>query len=97
MALIQSSNLHHLVHILLKVNIMSFEIDPVKYGVLWNKVESYEAKFDDMSKKIDKMEASVEELVAMANRSRGGFWVGMGFVSAISSIVGFIAHWFSNK
>ena len=76
---------------------MAFEIDPVKYGVLWNKVESYEAKFDDMSKKIDKMEASVEELVAMANRSRGGFWVGMGFVSAISSIVGFIAHWFSNK
>ncbi len=57
-------------------------IDLVKYGALWQKVENYEAKFDEMSKKIDKMEASVEELVAMANRSRGGFWVGMGFVSA---------------
>ena len=66
------------------------DIDLVKYGVLWQKVESMEAK-------IDKMEASIDELVAMANRSRGGFWVGMGFVSAISSIVGFIAHWFSNK
>jgi hypothetical protein len=76
---------------------MAFEIDPVKYGVLWNKVESYEAKFDDMSKKIDKMEASVEELVAMANRSRGALWLGMGLVSTISSIVGFIAHWISNK
>ena len=74
---------------------MSFEIDPVKYGVLWQKVDNYEAKFDEMSKKIDKMEASIDELVAMANRSRGGFWVGMGFVSAFSSLVGFIAHLFS--
>ena len=40
-------------------------IDLVKYGVLWNKVESYEAKFDDMAKKIDKLEASIEGLVAM--------------------------------
>jgi hypothetical protein len=76
---------------------MSFEIDPVKYGVLWNKVETYESKFDDMSKKIDKMEASIDELVAMANRSRGALWLGLGLVSTISSIVGFIAHWFSNK
>ena len=45
-----------------------FEIDPVKYGVLWQKVESYEAKFDEMSKKIDKMESSIEQLVAMANK-----------------------------
>lgn len=77
--------------------IMSFEIDPVKYGVLWQKVENYEAKFDDMSKKIDKMEASIEELVAMANRSRGGLWVGIGIVSVISSLVGFVAHWLGNK
>ena len=76
---------------------MAFEIDPVKYGVLWNKVESYEAKFDEVSKKIDKMEASIDELVAMANRSRGALWLGLGLVSTISSIVGFIAHWFSNK
>ncbi len=76
---------------------MSFEIDPVKYGVLWQKVENYEAKFAEMSKTIDKMDASDEELVAMANRSRGGFWVGMGFVSAFSSLVGFIAHWLGNR
>jgi hypothetical protein len=72
-------------------------IDLIRYGALWQKVENYEQKFQEMSNKIDKMEASVEELVAMANRSRGGFWVGMGFVSAISSLVGFIAHWFGNK
>ncbi len=72
-------------------------IDLIRYGALWQKVENYEQKFQEMSNKIDKMEASVEELVAMANRSRGGFWVGMGFVSAFSSLVGFVAHWFSNK
>ena len=36
--------------------VMAFEIDPVKYGVLWQKVEDYEKKFDSMEKKIDKME-----------------------------------------
>jgi hypothetical protein len=72
-------------------------IDLIRYGALWQKVENYEQKFQEMSNKIDKMEASVEELVAMANRSRGGFWVGMGVVSAFSSLVGFIAHWFSKS
>jgi hypothetical protein len=76
---------------------MAFEIDPVKYGVLWQKVESYEEKFDEMSRKIDKMEASIEKLVGMADRSRGGLWVGIGFISAISTLMGFLAHWFGNK
>ena len=76
---------------------MAFEIDPVKYGVLWQKVENYEAKFDEMSKKIDKMEASIDELVGMANRSRGGFWVGMSIVSAFSTFVGYITHYWFNK
>ena len=51
---------------------MSFELDPVKYGILWNKVDSYEDKFEAMSKKMDKLESSIDELVALANRSRGG-------------------------
>lgn len=72
-------------------------IDLIRYGALWQKVETYEQKFQEMSNKIDKMEASIEELVAMANRSRGGLWVGLGVVSVISSLVGFIAHWLGNK
>ncbi len=72
-------------------------IDLIRYGALWQKVENYEAKFQDMSDKIDKMEANIDELVAMANRSRGGLWVGLGVVSVISSLVGFIAHWFSKS
>jgi hypothetical protein len=69
---------------------MSFEIDPVKYGVLWEKV-------DQLTQKVDKLEEGMEELLALANKGRGGFWVGMMVVSGISSIVGFIAHYFSSK
>ena len=69
------------------------EIDPVKYGVLWQKVQDYERRFDDMSAKIDKMENSVEKLIALANQGRGGFWAGMAFVSFVSSAIGFVLSW----
>ena len=69
------------------------EIDPVKYGVLWQKVQDYERRFDEMSVKMDKMESNVEKLVALANQGRGGFWAGMAFVSFISSAVGFALSW----
>ena len=63
------------------------DIDLVKYGVLWQKVESMEAK-------IDKMEAQLETLVELANKGRGGFWMGMIFISAVSSVAGYFANWF---
>jgi hypothetical protein len=69
---------------------MSFEIDPVKYGQLWEKV-------DQLTQKVDKLEEGMEELLALANKGRGGFWVGMMVVSGISSIIGVIAHYFSSK
>lgn len=72
------------------------EIDPVKYGVLWQKVQDYERRFDDMDKKMDKMENQLEHLVALANQGRGGFWAGMAFVSFISSVVGFAMSYFKS-
>jgi hypothetical protein len=69
------------------------EIDLVKYGVLWQKVQDYERRFDDMDKKMDKMESQLEQLVALANQGRGGFWAGMALVSALSSAVGYVSHW----
>jgi hypothetical protein len=65
-------------------------IDLYKYGKLVATVESLE-------KKVDKLEAGMEELLELANKGRGGFWAGMMVVSAISSIVGFIAHWWGSK
>jgi predicted HTH transcriptional regulator len=76
---------------------MSYDFDPVKYGVLWQKVEGYEAKFNEISKKQDKMESQLEELVALANKSRGGFWMGMAIVSAISGLISFFAGFWHAK
>ena len=65
------------------------EIDPVKYGVLWQKVQ-------EMDKKVDKLERNIEELLALANKSKGGFWFGMSIVSGISAIVGYILSYWKN-
>lgn len=62
------------------------EIDPVKYGVLWQRVQ-------DMDKKMDKMERQIDELLAIANKSKGGLWFGMSVVSAVSAFVGFIVSY----
>lgn len=66
---------------------MSIEIDPVKYGVLWQKVQ-------DLDKKVDKLEASMEELLALANKGKGGLWAGMVIVSAFSTCVGYFINFF---
>jgi len=58
-------------------------IDLVKYGVLWQKVQ-------EMDKKVDKLERNIEELLALANKGKGGLWFGMSIVSGISVIVGYI-------
>ena len=60
------------------------EIDLVKYRVLWQKVQ-------DMDKKMDKMEGQVEELLALANKGRGGFWMGMTIASSVGAAVAWIA------
>jgi hypothetical protein len=70
------------------------DIDLVKYGVLWQKVEDYERRFDDMDKKMTKMETHLEQLIALANKGRGGFWMGMVIVSAVSSLAGYVIHLF---
>jgi len=64
------------------------EIDLVEYGVLRQKVESMEAK-------INKMETQLETLIELANKGRGGFWMGMIFVSALSTILGYFSHQWS--
>ena len=73
------------------------EIDLVRYGALYQKVENYEEKFDAMQKKMDKMEANLEQLIALANQGRGGFWMGMLVVSGLSTLTGWFIHWFTGK
>ena len=59
------------------------EIDPIKYGVLWERVQN-------MDKKIDRMESQISELLALANRSKGGLWMGMTVASMVGGIIAWV-------
>lgn len=64
---------------------MSFDdtnFDPVKYGVLWERVQM-------MDKKMDKMERQMEQLLDMASRSKGAIWFGIGIWSMLTAVAGF--------
>lgn len=62
-------------------------IDLYKYGKLVAQVEA-------MEKKIDKLESGMEELLELANKSKGGFWMGMVIASIIGGVITFItSHW----
>ena len=66
------------------------EIDPVKFGVTWQKVESMEYEVAELRK-------DVKQLLELANKGRGGFWAGMAVVSAFSTFVGFMSHYITGK
>jgi len=64
--------------------------DMFKFGGLVNQVEN-------LQHKVDKLEEGMEELLALANKGRGGFWMGMAVVSAFSTFIGFVSHYFTGK
>jgi hypothetical protein len=39
---------------------------------------------------MDKMENQIDQLLALANKSKGGFWFGMSIISGMSAFVGFV-------
>ena len=55
------------------------EIDPIEYGKLLSKVESLEEK-------VGSMELDLKELLELANRSRGAFWVGLSLASFMGAL-----------
>jgi hypothetical protein len=57
-------------------------IDPVEYGRLTAQVEN-------LTCKVESMESDIKELLALANKSKGGFWMGM----TIASIAGGFLTW----
>ena len=62
-------------------------IDPVQYGRLIAQVEN-------LTTKVESMDSDVKELLALANKSRGGFLMGMAVASAVSGFVAwFVATW----
>jgi len=59
------------------------KIDPVRYGVMYEKVR-------DHTKSIEHIEHQVEELVAFKNKIEGGWIVALIVISAVSTIMGLI-------
>ena len=75
----------------------SFDFDPVKYGVLWQKVEGYEAKFNEISKKQDKMEANIEKLLDNQAQQKGAGWLAIGILSVLSTLGGWFISYITAK
>lgn len=64
--------------------------DMFKFGGLVNQVENLQTK-------VDAMDRDIKELLELANKSRGGFWMGMAIVSAISGVISFFAGLYHSK
>jgi hypothetical protein len=69
------------------MNLDNNGVDLYKYGKLVATVESLE-------KKIDKLESNMEELLELANKSKGGFWMGMVIASGVGGLVTYITGFF---
>jgi hypothetical protein len=62
------------------------DIDPVQFGALTAQVKTLEAQVGNLS-------SDVKQLLELANKSKGGFWMGMAIASAIG---GFVSWMVSN-
>jgi hypothetical protein len=59
------------------------DIDLREFGKL-------EAQVEVLQTEVTALREDVKTLLAMANKSKGGFWVGMAIASAISGVAAFI-------
>jgi hypothetical protein len=66
------------------------EIDPIQYGQLIAKVDALETQ-------VSSMQSDIKQLLEMANKSKGGFWVGMSIASVLSGLAGSVAHALFNR
>lgn len=64
-----------------------FEIDPVKYGAMWQQVQDMASRQARMEIQVKEMGDQISELLALANRSKGGLWVAMAIVGGLTTIV----------
>ena len=60
------------------------DIDPREFGKL-------EAQVEALQSEVHAMRSDIRQLLEMANKSKGGFWVGMSIASALGGVVTFIA------
>lgn len=61
------------------------EIDPREFGKLEAQVESLQVE-------VHGLRDDVKQLLEMANKSKGGFWMGMTIASALGGVLTFIGE-----
>ncbi len=66
------------------------EIDPVKFGLLIGQVRTLEDQ-------VTALQSDVKELLALANKSKGGFWMGMTIASIFGGAVSWLASHMGGK
>ena len=66
------------------------EIDPVKFGLLIGQVRTLEDQ-------VTALQSDVKELLALANKSKGGFWMGMTIASIFGGVVSWLASHMGGK
>lgn len=64
--------------------------DMFKFGGLVNQVEHLQSKVDSMDK-------DIKELLELANKSKGGFWMGMTVASIVGGFITYISGWLFHK
>lgn len=62
---------------------MGLEIDPREFGKL-------EAQVEALQNEVHGLREDVKSLLALANKSKGGFWVGMSIASAVGGFFTFV-------
>lgn len=62
---------------------MTNPIDPREFGRL-------EAEVDLLKQEVHLLRNDIKSLLELANKSKGGFWVGMGVASIVGGIVSFL-------
>ena len=60
------------------------DLDPVQFGQLIGRVGALESQVSDL-------QADVKSLLELANKSKGGFWLGMAIASAAGGMVTWVA------
>jgi hypothetical protein len=66
------------------------EIDPVQFGALTAQVSA-------QGKEIAELRLDVKNLLELANKSKGGFWMGMAIASSLGGLAGFVMDHFIRR
>ena len=66
------------------------DIDPVQFGALTAQVTALE-------REVSELKADMKTLLELANKSKGGFWMGMAVASTFSGAVGFLLNHFWHR